>query len=87
MKTWCLHGAVGMTADWDEFAERMCAAGQEVCMVDLWGFVEEGACSFADFAAELVKHIGGRVVFGSDLARASDTIEKESSPAAELQDF
>ena len=22
-------------------------------MVDLWGFVEEGACSFADFAAEL----------------------------------
>jgi len=53
VKIWCLHGAVGMTADWDEFAERMCAAGQEVCMVDLWGFVEEGACSFADFAAEL----------------------------------
>ena len=41
----------------------------------------------ADFTAKLVKQIGRHLVFDGNLACALDTIEKESSPTAELQDI
>jgi 2-succinyl-6-hydroxy-2,4-cyclohexadiene-1-carboxylate synthase len=37
---WCLHGAVGMAADWKPFASAMTAAGHAVRRVDLWRYLD-----------------------------------------------
>ena len=37
---WCLHGAVGQAADWDEFSKAMAAKGKTCRGVELWRFLE-----------------------------------------------
>lgn len=37
---WCLHGAVGQAADWDDFSKAMAAQGKACRAVDLWRFLE-----------------------------------------------
>ncbi len=54
---WCLHGAVGMAADWKRFAERMVAGGHEVRRVDLWEYVEERGCSLSEFGERLCERV------------------------------
>ena len=53
MKIWALHGAVGREADWNEFRERMSGLGHEVWALDLWDYLEDGDCSFGEFAKRL----------------------------------
>lgn len=36
---WCLHGAVGMAADWQSFSHQMARLGYDVRAVDLWRFL------------------------------------------------
>ncbi|MCX8495529.1 MAG: hypothetical protein ORN51_05030, partial [Akkermansiaceae bacterium] len=36
MECWCLHGAVGMAADWRNFAKAMVGRGVGSRAVDLW---------------------------------------------------
>ena len=53
MNLWCLHGAVGMAADWDHLAERMAVSGHEVKALDLWSYLEGGECSFQEFGRKI----------------------------------
>ena len=53
MNLWCLHGAVGMAADWKHFAERMESSGHKVHALDLWSYLEHADCTFREFARKL----------------------------------
>ena len=53
MKLWCLHGAVGLAADWDDFKKRMEMEGHQVHAIDLWSYLDDGDSSFEDFAGKL----------------------------------
>lgn len=53
MNLWCLHGAVGLAADWDDFKGRMELEGHQVRALDLWRYLEDAECSFGDFAGTL----------------------------------
>ena len=53
MKLWCLHGAVGLAADWDDFKSRMESEGHQVYAIDLWSYLDDGDSSFEDFAEKL----------------------------------
>lgn len=46
---WCLHGAVGLAADWDDVAARLAADGHQVRAVDLWRYLECEALSLEQF--------------------------------------
>lgn len=50
---WCLHGAVGMAADWQRFAVIMTALGIDVRAVDLWKYLDSGPQSLEEAAARL----------------------------------
>jgi 2-succinyl-6-hydroxy-2,4-cyclohexadiene-1-carboxylate synthase len=50
---WCLHGAVGMAADWQRFAVTMTALGIDVRAVDLWKYLDSGPQSLEEAAALL----------------------------------
>lgn len=50
---WCLHGAVGMAADWQHFADEMTALGIDVRAVDLWQYLDSGPQSLEETAARL----------------------------------
>lgn len=59
---WCLHGAVGMAADWNAFSTAMVAAGHEVRRVDLWRYLD--CCpmemeAFSRAFCEEVRRAGG----------------------------
>ena len=72
---WCLHGAVGMAADWQEFSQLATSLGYQVRAVDLWRFLdccpkslqEVGCALNAEVAACRGKHViigyslGGRI--------------------------
>ncbi len=53
MNLWCLHGAVGMAADWDHFAGRMEASGHKTYALDLWSYLEHAECTFREFARKI----------------------------------
>lgn len=53
MKLWCLHGAVGLAADWDDFKKRVETKGHQVHAIDLWSYLDDADCSFEKFAREL----------------------------------
>ena len=53
MKLWCLHGAVGLAADWDDFKKRMEMEGHQVHAIDLWSYLDDADCSFEEFAGKL----------------------------------
>lgn len=68
MECWCLHGAVGMAADWRPFAKRLAASGIGSRAVDLWRFLECQPLPLADFGAALAADAGGAVFRGSGRA-------------------
>ncbi len=65
---WCLHGAVGMAADWRGFAKNLAGAGIGSRAVDLWRFLEEGPQTLTDFAQALNAEASGEVFRGSGRA-------------------
>jgi len=68
VECWCLHGAVGMAADWRGFAKRLAAAKTGSRAVDLWRFLEGGPLPLADFGQALNADAGGEVFRGSGRA-------------------
>ena len=50
---WCLHGAVGMAADWQRFVDEMTALGMDVRPVDLWQYLDSGPQSLEQTSARL----------------------------------
>ena len=65
MECWCLHGAVGMAADWRGFAKCLAAQKTGSRAVDLWRFLEGQALPLADFGAALNGDAGGEVLRGA----------------------
>lgn len=68
MECWCLHGAVGMAADWRGFAKTMAAAGISTRAVDLWRFLECEAMSLPAFGQALNADASGEVFRGNGRA-------------------
>ncbi|MEI7910162.1 MAG: alpha/beta fold hydrolase [Verrucomicrobiota bacterium] len=65
LECWCLHGAVGVAADWRGFAKRLAAAGIGSRAVDLWRFLESAPLALEDFGKALNADAGGKVFRGS----------------------
>jgi 2-succinyl-6-hydroxy-2,4-cyclohexadiene-1-carboxylate synthase len=61
VECWCLHGAVGMAADWRESARRLAAAGVATRAVDLWRFLEEEPVSIASLGRALNADAAGEL--------------------------
>ncbi len=68
MECWCLHGAVGMAADFRSFAKRLAAEKTGSRAVDLWRFLECQPMPLTDFGAALNADAGGEVFRGSGRA-------------------
>jgi len=68
LECWCLHGAVGMAADWRGFAKNLAAAGIGSRAVDLWRFLECCPMPLPDFGKALNADAGGEVFRGSSRA-------------------
>ena len=68
MECWCLHGAVGMAADWRGFAKNLAAAAIGSRAVDLWRFLECCPLQLPDFAKSLNADAGGEVFRGNGRA-------------------
>ena len=68
MECWCLHGAVGMAADFRSFAKRLAAEKTGSRAVDLWRFLDCGPMPLADFGAALNADASGQVFRGSGRA-------------------
>ena len=68
MECWCLHGAVGMAADWRGFAKQLAAAAIGSCAVDLWRFLECQPMSLTEFAKALNAEASGEVFRGNGRA-------------------
>ena len=68
MECWCLHGAVGMAADWRAFAKRLASEKTGSRAVDLWRFLECQPMPLADFGPALNADAGGEVFRGSGRA-------------------
>ncbi len=68
MECWCLHGAVGMAADWRGFAKNLAAAGIGSRAVDLWRFLDCGPMSLTDFGKALNAEASGEVFRGNGRA-------------------
>ena len=65
MECWCLHGAVGMAADWRCFAKLLAASGIGSRAVDLWRFLECCPMSLDEFAKAIQAEVSGEVFRGS----------------------
>jgi len=68
MECWCLHGAVGLPADFRGFAKRLAGGKTSSRAVDLWRFLECGPMPLADFGKALNADAGGEVFRGSGRA-------------------
>jgi 2-succinyl-6-hydroxy-2,4-cyclohexadiene-1-carboxylate synthase len=68
MECWCLHGAVGMAADWRGFAKRLAGEKTGSRAVDLWRFLECQPMPLTDFATALNADAGSEVFRGSGRA-------------------
>ena len=68
MECWCLHGAVGMAADWRGFAKNMAASGIGTRAVDLWRFLECNPMPLTDFSKALNADASGEVFRGNSRA-------------------
>lgn len=64
MECWCLHGAVGMAADWREFAKNLAVSGIGSRAVDLWRFLECSPLPLDGFAKALNAEAGGEISRG-----------------------
>lgn len=65
MECWCLHGAVGMAADWRGFAKNLAVGGIGSRAVDLWRFLECCPMPLAEFGKALNDEVGGEVFRGT----------------------
>ena len=68
LECWCLHGAVGMAADWRGLAKQLAASGIGSRAVDLWRFLECCPMPLADFGKALNADASGEVFRGSGRA-------------------
>lgn len=68
LECWCLHGAVGMAADWRGFAKQLATAGIGSRAVDLWRFLDCCPMPLPDFGKALNADAGGEVFRGSGRA-------------------
>ena len=68
MECWCLHGAVGMAADWRGFAKNLAATGIGSRAVDLWRFLECQPMSLTEFGTAINAEASGEVFRGSSRA-------------------
>ncbi|NJM38589.1 MAG: alpha/beta fold hydrolase [Akkermansiaceae bacterium] len=64
MECWCLHGAVGMAADWRAFTKQLSANGIGSRAVDLWRFLECGSMPLTQFAKALNADAHGEISRG-----------------------
>jgi 2-succinyl-6-hydroxy-2,4-cyclohexadiene-1-carboxylate synthase len=68
MECWCLHGAVGIAADWRGFAKNLAASGIGSRAVDLWRFLECQPMPLTGFGKALNADASGQVFRGSSRA-------------------
>ncbi len=68
LECWCLHGAVGMAADWRGFAKSLVTGGIGTRAVDLWRFLECQPMPLPAFGKALNADAGGEVSRGSGRA-------------------
>lgn len=68
LECWCLHGAVGMAADWREFGKNLARAGIGSRAVDLWRFLDCCPMPLPDFAKALNAEAKGDIFRGSGRA-------------------
>lgn len=61
MECWCLHGAVGMAADWRGFAKNLAVSGIGSRAVDLWRFLECDTLPLPDTAKAINAEAGGEI--------------------------
>ena len=59
LECWCLHGAVGMAADWRGFGKTMASSGLGTRAVDLWRFLDCCPLPLPDFAKALNAEASG----------------------------
>lgn len=64
IECWCLHGAVGMAADFRAFAKQLAAAKTGTRAVDLWRFLECQSMPLSHFATALNAEAAGEVSRG-----------------------
>lgn len=65
VECWCLHGAVGIAAEWRGFAKRLASAKTGSRAVDLWRFLECQPLPLTEFGKALNADVGGTVFRGS----------------------
>jgi 2-succinyl-6-hydroxy-2,4-cyclohexadiene-1-carboxylate synthase len=68
LECWCLHGAVGMAADWRGFAKNLASAGIGTRAVDLWRFLDCCPMPLPEFAKALNADASGEVFRGNGRA-------------------
>ena len=68
MECWCLHGAVGMAADFRGFAKRLAAGKTGSRAVDLWRFLECQPMPLGAFGQAVNADAGGEIFRGSGRA-------------------
>jgi 2-succinyl-6-hydroxy-2,4-cyclohexadiene-1-carboxylate synthase len=68
LECWCLHGAVGMAADWRGFAKNLAALSIGSRAVDLWRFLDCCPLPLTDFGQALNADAGGEVLRGNGRA-------------------
>jgi 2-succinyl-6-hydroxy-2,4-cyclohexadiene-1-carboxylate synthase len=68
MEIWCLHGAVGLAADWRETALKLAEHMISTRALDLWRFLEPGPLSLSGFAHSLNVEAGEETFRGTGRA-------------------
>lgn len=68
LECWCLHGAVGLAADWRGFAKQLAVTGIGTRAVDLWRFLECCPLPLTDFGKALNADAAGQVFRGNGRA-------------------
>ncbi len=68
LECWCLHGAVGIAADWRGLAKQLATSGIGTRAVDLWRFLDCCPMPLPDFGIALNADASGEVFRGSGRA-------------------
>lgn len=68
IECWCLHGAVGMAADFRSFAKQLAERKTGTRAVDLWRFLECQSMPISSFARSLNAEAAGEVSRGNGKA-------------------
>lgn len=65
LECWCLHGAVGMAADFRTLAKNLAPAGISTRSIDLWRFLETESLALEDFGRALNDDAGSEIFRGT----------------------